>query len=219
MTRADRLFALVEELRQPGGRSVADLATRFRVSARTVFRDLAALEERGLPLTSGDGIYRLDAAGVGSGNLDSSELAIVRLALAARSEKRRGPLGRRIGRLVAKLDSLLGGPRDAAASEAVLLELDRLARARCTARIRYVSLGGHESSERELDPWKVFHRAGAWWVVGRCHLENEPRFFRLDRVSAAQPAGGRFRAPSHLDLDRLFAESWTALLGEAPAEA
>jgi predicted DNA-binding transcriptional regulator YafY len=48
----DRLYALVEELRAvaPGHRSTTWLAERFEVSARTIERDLSALQQSGVPI-------------------------------------------------------------------------------------------------------------------------------------------------------------------------
>src|SRR5690349_9423227 len=65
MNRTDRLYAMVEELRAiaPRPRSARWLAAHFEVSARTVERDIGALQESGVPIyaeTGRTGGYVLD---------------------------------------------------------------------------------------------------------------------------------------------------------------
>ena len=67
MNRTDRLYALVEELRAvaPRPRSARWLADRFEVSARTVERDISALQQSGVPIWAEPGRtggYCLDKA-------------------------------------------------------------------------------------------------------------------------------------------------------------
>ena len=52
MNRTERLYALVEELRAvaPRPRSARQLAERYEVSARTIERDILALQESGVPI-------------------------------------------------------------------------------------------------------------------------------------------------------------------------
>ena len=54
MNRTDRLHALSEELRRAGqhGRTAARLAGWLEVSTRTIKRDVAALQQAGLPVWS-----------------------------------------------------------------------------------------------------------------------------------------------------------------------
>src|SRR6266576_856466 len=59
VNRTDRLYAIVELLRAtaPRARAARDLADRFEVSARTIERDISALQQSGVPIwaTSGPG--------------------------------------------------------------------------------------------------------------------------------------------------------------------
>ena len=87
MNRTDRLYAIVEELRAvaPRPRSAHWLATRFEVSARTIERDVSALQQSGTPIWAEPGRtggYCLDASRtLPPINLTPSEAAAIAVAL------------------------------------------------------------------------------------------------------------------------------------------
>ena len=55
MSRADRLMDLADLLRGRDETTVAGLAGELGVTPRTLYRDLAALRDRGLPITGEPG--------------------------------------------------------------------------------------------------------------------------------------------------------------------
>ena len=70
--------------------------------------------------------------------------------------------------------------------------------------------GGSDETERAIDPYGVVHHRGRWYVVGWCHLRDDVRMFRLDRVLALEPReiednGTVVRATGRLRLRRLCA--------------
>ncbi len=71
-------------------------------------------------------------------------------------------------------------------------------------RFRYRPLSGR-AGHRDVDAWALLFRGGAWYLVGRDRARDEPRSFRLSRISSpvndagageAPPQG--FRAAEHL---------------------
>ena len=52
MKHTDRRLAIVLELEMKGWQRAADLAATFGVSTRTIYRDMDALEEAGLPIVA-----------------------------------------------------------------------------------------------------------------------------------------------------------------------
>src|SRR2546423_10973910 len=53
MNKTDRLLAIVLELQARGRRRAEDLAATFETSKRTIYRDIEALCEAGVPVVAG----------------------------------------------------------------------------------------------------------------------------------------------------------------------
>ena len=60
MNRTDRLLAIVLELQANGATRAEDLARRFETSKRTIYRDIQALCEAGVPVVAVEGGWRVD---------------------------------------------------------------------------------------------------------------------------------------------------------------
>jgi proteasome accessory factor B len=61
-----------------------------------------------------------------------------------------------------------------------------------------------EHTEREVDPWGLAFRGGAWRLVGYCHLRKAERVFVVDRIARAEinpraPATADFEPPRDFD--------------------
>jgi proteasome accessory factor B len=69
-------------------------------------------------------------------------------------------------------------------------------------------------SKRDVDPYALVYREGAWLVVGWCHLRHEVRSFRVDRiheaVQAPKPKSPDFERPVDFDVKAYAQRSpWT----------
>jgi proteasome accessory factor B len=76
-------------------------------------------------------------------------------------------------------------------------------------RIAYQSPQGLEGkagarTEREVDPWGLAFRGGAWRLVGFCHLRHDQRVFLVDRIETLsinpqKPQTADFEPPADFD--------------------
>ena len=69
-------------------------------------------------------------------------------------------------------------------------------------------------SQRDVDPYAMVYRDSAWLLVGWCHLRNEIRSFRVDRISnavmAPKPKSPDFERPTGFDVRAYVQRSpWT----------
>jgi predicted DNA-binding transcriptional regulator YafY len=89
--------------------------------------------------------------------------------------------------------------------------LDKLRRAvRENRRVSmtYRSGSNPHGEQRELDSYALIHRWGWWYVVGFCHLRQEMRSFRIDRIADLNLTGQTFPAPADFDIQAYMAQEW-----------
>jgi predicted DNA-binding transcriptional regulator YafY len=204
MNRTDRLVALVLYLQ---GRRVVcaeEMAEHFEISVRTVYRDIAALGEAGVPIAGEAGVgyslmkgYHLppvmfntkEASALFLGGemvrqfTDSSLRAPVNSAL----EKLRAVLPRdrqdQIERL-ARNTVIMGRPVPAgsAAGGPWLSSLQQGIVERCVLRMAYRARNREDDTVRDVEPLGVVFYGGAWYLVAWCRLRQDFRHFRIDRI-------------------------------------
>ncbi len=114
---------------------------------------------------------------------------------------------------------LTQGPRGSSLPTTWVSQLRAAIRERVAITMSYLGPAARSATERGLDPYGLLHHAGAWYVVGRCHLRDEIRVFRLDRITALSLASASFSVPAGFDLesyrrDRLFFGRRDALTAE-----
>jgi predicted DNA-binding transcriptional regulator YafY len=65
--------------------------------------------------------------------------------------------------------------------------------------LHYQSYQGDES-ERDFDPYGIVFNEGYWYTAGYCHLRQDLRTFRLDRITALEPLERSFERPQEFDV-------------------
>ncbi|GAA2620884.1 MULTISPECIES: YafY family protein [Streptomyces] len=203
MNRTDRLYALVEELRAvaPRPRSARWLAGRFEVSARTIERDLRALQDGGVPVYAEPGRtggYVLDR----SRSLPPLAItAAEATALAAGLHALAGtPFTEAARSALHKVLAVMPPPeRDRAAAFASQVQLvgtgtpgppavPRVLQDALTdglvVRLRYADRHG-AATDRLVEPLG-FLGGEHWYLIAWCRLRDAPRGFRFDRVLEAR---------------------------------
>jgi predicted DNA-binding transcriptional regulator YafY len=207
VTRTDRLYALVEELRAvaPRPRSARWLAEKFDVSPRTIERDLSALQQGGVPIWAEPGRtggYCLDPAHslaplgftvdealalmIGLGTLATSPFrdaatSALRKVVAVTDDRRlkeTAELATRVHLLDEHMPTAApGGLADALRTGQVL-------------QIAYIDRNGL-ASVRNVEPMGFLGKGSNWYLIAWCRLRDGLRAFRGDRITEAKPLGER----------------------------
>jgi len=116
MKRADRLYALIETLKDGELHRAEDMATRLGVSVRTIYRDMDTLAASGVPIEGerGRGYSALAAITLPPLNLTETELGALHLGLAAVGQSDDSDLREAARSLSAKIDAVLPEDRHGA---------------------------------------------------------------------------------------------------------
>lgn len=227
----DRPIRLIEMLQLLGGGrpwKPEELAERFGVSERTIFRDLLDLGRLdSIPLKRDEHGYRLvENATLRWLALSPTEYAALELLLrhpAFRSETKL------TSRLQQKLDAaarkpqeppartLAGPERTGEIAQGLLPLLEETIRERTPVSLLYRSLWSRHEMWRSLDPYSVFHRENIWYLVGHCHVRKELRTFRLDRIAKAERLDGAFEPPT-FDVNAFLLQTWNVYKGRTRHE-
>ena len=205
MRRADRLFAIVQALRGGRLRTAEALAARLEVSARTVYRDLADLQARGVPIDGerGVGYVLRDGYFLPPLSLSKLELEALHWGVAFVCAHGDEALADASRELKVKLESALTtnaiNPSGAAfggrlnkAQRAML----RIAREATNERMK-LSLGYFDEkgagTQRIVRPLELEHWGAVWTLTAWCELREDFRVFRIDRLRACQIQAESFR--------------------------
>ncbi len=78
--------------------------------------------------------------------------------------------------------------------------------------LRYLAFSG-DPSERPFDPYGVVYHLGYWYTSGYCHLRNDLRTFRIDRIIALDQLDQFFEHPADFNALQHVLESLATMPG------
>lgn len=215
MNRIDRLTAIILLL-QGGKRTASEIARRFEVSKRTVFRDIEALCEMGVPIVTEVGTHGgytlMPDYTLAPFQLTLREVLLLRLALSSVSQLADTPFKQERESLLAKMQVLIPIRHqqdterllqtihlDVPAHDYAVPFIEQLLESARTGqwlRISYHS--ERRASQQTILPRRLYSAAGFWYCEAYSLEHQEERTYRVDRfveVSATQ-------APEHIEPSR-----------------
>jgi predicted DNA-binding transcriptional regulator YafY len=225
MNRTDRLLAIVLALQAKGWQRAEDLASTFEISKRTIYRDMEALAESGVPVMSspGQGYALVEGYFLPPLSFTSDEATILllgadfmaksfddqyRAAASSAGSKIQAVLPNKLRYTVRELQTRMVfvamNPLENTARPELLLQIRRAAIQSKTVRMEYHSRSSDEiagtKSTRDADPYGLVHLDKGWYMVAYCHLRCDIRHFRLDRIDQLQVLEQTFDRPADFQL-------------------
>ena len=216
-----RVLAVLALLQAHGRMSGPELAQRLEVNIRTLRRYIIMLQDLGIPIEAErgrNGAYVLSAGFKLPPMMFTNEEALaLTVGLISARYLNLAETHRAVESAIAKLERVM--PLDlksrvralsetitldpvrtssAPPSEAVLSTMSSAAQLRQRVHIRYHPNQG-EDTERDFDPYGLTYYQHRWYAVGYCHLRQDLRSFRLDRVAQIKLVRAEFDRPAGFD--------------------
>ena len=216
--RLPRLLALVPYLQAHNGIAVEQAAADFGISEDQLRRDLQLLWMCGLPghgpgdlidlSFEGDTVSVIFDAGMSRPlRLTAEEALPLVVALRTLAEMPGVTDRDAVERALAKVESAASGSVEA---QTVAVELDRVGRmlpvlqqAIDTGRalaLRYYTATRDETTERTVDPMRLFEMDGRSYLEAWCRRAEGMRVFRVDRIDRAEVLGEPANPPPEAEL-------------------
>lgn len=188
-----RLFQIVYYLLDKGQATAPELAARFEVSVRTIYRDIDALSAAGIPVYAevgrNGGIRLMNDFVLDQVVLSGEEKQEILAALQSVN------ITRNIAesRTLQKLSALFAIPSENwlevdfsrwgnQGFDKEKFELLKSAVIHCRqVKIRYAGADGGEG-ERNVQPYKLVYRSKAWYLKAFCMEKQDMRTFKLNRI-------------------------------------
>jgi len=232
MPRNDQLIRqwyLLRELESGRGKTLPELVEAlppdYPKHARTVRRDLEALEAAGFPLVTTrvhgamrwrlmDGFRNVPAVGFSSSEMMALLLVrrlleplagtTIQTALQSAFTKAQAGMSGRQQHDMADLQGVfsfgLGSHKSYANHRETINRLSEGIDKLRTVQMRYFSASRNQATRREVDPYRLWYTTGALYLVAYCHVRKDVRMFAVERIRALTLTDHPFQIPLEFNI-------------------
>ncbi len=204
MNRIDRLTAMILMLQGHRVITADKIAAHFEISARTVYRDMAALGEAGVPIVAEAGVGYTLMRGYHMPPVMFTDEEVAALFMCSELTEKFGdeslkkplreamlkvrsvlPPDRRdyLSRLGNSISVQAPALRGLGKERSLMPVQEAVVRRRCLS-LNYNTAGQGEISKRVVEPLGVVFYSQRWHLIAWCRLRCGIRDFRLDRITA-----------------------------------
>ncbi|MCG8670087.1 MAG: YafY family transcriptional regulator [Pseudomonadales bacterium] len=221
INRFDRVISILTMLHTKRLITAKEIAERFGVSERTVYRDIRTLETAGVPIGSEAGLgyfldksYRLPPV-----MFDRDEAVALLLAekfiqgirdqktgqsYRSALDKVKAVLGHDdkdyLEALSQRVDVHLGVNQSDTAGDRWLEEIQKAIVFSHTLQIEYYAHYRQQSGQRTIEPIGLYYYSRHWHLIAWCQTRDDYRDFRLDRIQTLAVTSDHFNRRSRASL-------------------
>jgi len=227
MNRIDRLHAILTHLQSKKKVTAQEMADRFNISLRTVYRDVKALDESGVPVIgeAGSGYTIMEGYRLPPVMFTQEEASALLLGAKLAEQFTDGTVRRHFHAALFKIKAVLRSPDkeyvesltehieilsryspDSDSPQQYLSLLQQAIVHRKIVQVHYRSNMKEEVTRRGVEPIGLLHYGSAWHLIGWCHLRNDYRDFRLSRMLGIILQDQTFDPSAHPSIQEYIAQ-------------
>jgi predicted DNA-binding transcriptional regulator YafY len=219
MNRIDRLTAILLQLQIKRIVRGQDIADRFGICLRTVYRDIRALEDAGVPIGSEAGMGYFLAPGfhlppvmftpqearallIGGKLIEKFSDLDVNRNYACALDKIKAvlpdPQKEHLDNLSSYIEVLKSSPKPREGfPDNLLLDIQDMLGQNRVIEIKYTSGYKNETTLRDIEPLGLCFYGAHWHLMAYCRLRRDYRDFRVDRIKSIHTTGMAFNPGDH----------------------
>ena len=203
--KVDRLVSMIMILLDQKRIGAQELADRFEVSSRTIYRDIDAINQAGIPVCSVPGVgggfeimqnYKIDRKVFSAADLSAILMGLSSLATMIRGDE--------LINALAKVRSFIPADRAEAIEsktnqicidispwqgnrnmQPYLEMIQNAIQGKKLLSFAYADHRGNQTA-RTAEPYQIVLKSTHWYCQGYCHLRNDFRLFKLSRMANLQ---------------------------------
>lgn len=220
--RLSRLTAILTQLQTKRLLTASELANKFSVSNRTIYRDIKALEQAGVPILTeeGKGYSLMEGYRIPPVMFTDREANALITAEQLILKNKDTSFVKDYSEAINKIKSVLrNNTKDKAnlLSDRIIFrqnaDNDRTSNYLSTLQlaltnfnlvnVKYYSPDTNETTDRTIEPFAIYSTQDNWLLIAFCRLRKDFRAFRLDRIVSLNTLNERFE-PHKMTLQEYF---------------
>jgi predicted DNA-binding transcriptional regulator YafY len=225
MNRVDRLLGIVTMLQSKKYVTAEKLSSRFGISVRTVYRDVRALDEIGIPVSfeSNKGYFIVDGYFLPPVSFTEEEASSLILLSSLADRFADMSVAKNTENALEKIRAVLRSREKESASQLrdrirvinpgkdhrsfeYLADIQKAISSGTILYIEYTDLK-KQKTKREVEPIGIIYYTDQWHLIAWCWMRNGYRDFIVKQIDALHGTLKPFRKPDHISLDEHI-RSW-----------
>ncbi|MDU0813889.1 helix-turn-helix transcriptional regulator [Bacillus siamensis] len=228
MPKIDNVLAILWMLHSGEKITAKQISEKLEINIRTVYRYIDTLSTSGVPIisdTGHNGGYTLLNSFIEAPLFFDLEEQISLFHAAIFAEEAGYYGGEALNRAISKLSKYSNQEQEtkinqhltslevirrlsSLSMEPFLKELEQGVIDGYSVKILYNKNGKEQSKDRLVDPYRIIYWNNKWYVIGFCHLRNDIRNFRVDRIESLMLTENKFNQPENFSARDFFMKSF-----------